>query len=169
MDRRQFFKDKHVELKSLNGGVKPLKKEFLKFCKLQEDQLMRAFGKDAYSTLQGECGDAPNKLKMERASLPVILEQYGSLARKYQRVPVHADWLMEDFYPRPGGLSRIHKITFANFPTIFVQENGDRPEWKDVVNILKQKSISSSDKTDRAFERLVQKIVRMKPRQEACN
>src|SRR5688572_19506197 len=93
---RSFYIEKYKELKKMKGGDKPLRYEFLKFCKAAEINLFFVFGKNAYSTLQSECGDAPNKHQLEKTPISQILDQYGKLARKYQRVPVSSDWLIED-------------------------------------------------------------------------
>src|ERR1035437_3838645 len=92
MDKRQEYIDKYNSFKKLNDGKKPLRNEFLKNFKIDDRNLAKVFGKDAYSTLQKECGDKPNKLELVGTEVSKILNQYGELARQHQRIPVQADW-----------------------------------------------------------------------------
>ena len=79
---KEFFIENYKALKQLKEGKKPLRNEFLKFCKADERHLVKVFGKDAYSKLQEVCGDKANKLQLERTPLFQILDQYGQLARE---------------------------------------------------------------------------------------
>lgn len=160
MDKRKDYIDKYITFKNLNGGQKPLRNEFLKHYKIKDLDLLRVFGKDPYSTLQQECGDKPNKLELSRTELSQILNQYGELARQHQRIPVQADWYAADFYPRPDGMKKVHKISFLTLPEVFISNYKDKAEWKDVLKILKRDSptVIASEKRNKTFYEIVEKI-----------
>lgn len=162
---KEYCIQKYKELRELGGGKKPLRNDFLKFCKISELQLVKIFGKDAYSQLQEVCGDKPNKLQLERTSLSQILDQYGELARKHQRIPVMGDWLVEDLYPRPDGLKKVHNISFLTLPELFIENYKDKTKWQDVLKILKrdEAATTSAEKKNRKFYEIVEKINEWKP------
>ncbi|HEY3402624.1 MAG TPA: hypothetical protein VGK59_04495 [Ohtaekwangia sp.] len=161
---KSFYIEKYKELKEIKGGRKPLRHEFLKFCKAAEINLFFAFGKNAYSTLQAECGDAPDKFRFEKIPMSQILDQYGELARKYQRIPVTADWLMDNLYVLAGERGKIHQLPFSKLPEVFIKSHGDKMEWQDVVNILEQndEAITKEEK-NKEFNELVERIVNWNP------
>lgn len=164
MDKKQDYINKYNEYKKLNGGQKPLRNEFLEHFKIKAQDFLKTFGKDPYSKLQQICGDESNKLKLVRTDLSQILDQYGELTRKHQRVPVQADWFEADFFPRPDGIRTVHKIQWTSLPEVFIQNYKDKVEWKDVLNILKQNEPStSSDKKDKTFKDIVDKIAAWTP------
>lgn len=159
MDTRQDYINKYNAFKKLIGGQKPLKKEFLQHYKIKELHLLRIFGKDPYSTLQQECGDKPNKLELVRTELSEILDKYGELARQHKRIPVQADWYAADYFPRPDGIKKVHKLSFLTLPEVFVENYKDKAEWKDVIKILtRSNKATSEDKKNRAFIEIVDKI-----------
>lgn len=158
MNDKSILIKKYGELRKLNIEKKPLKKEFLKYSNISELELTKVFGKDAYSKLQIECGDTPNKLKMERTPLKKILEQYGQLVRKHKRIPVTSDWIEADFYPRLDGLRKVHNLNWPDMVPTFLENYSDKLEWKDVVNILQQESIPSSMKLDKKYKEIIDKL-----------
>ncbi|NOU46461.1 MAG: hypothetical protein HOO86_05285 [Bacteroidales bacterium] len=160
MDKRQEYIDKYNELKKLKSGEKPLRNEFLKHFGINEIHLTKIFGKDPYSTLQEAAGDSSNKLPFLRTELSQILNQYGELTRQYQRIPVQSDWYAADFYPRPDGLRKVHKISFLTLPEFFITNYKDKPEWKDVLKILHREdlTITASRKRNKTFDEIVGKI-----------
>ncbi|HXA01467.1 MAG TPA: hypothetical protein VNW99_05725 [Cytophagaceae bacterium] len=164
MDNKTEFIEQYKKLRELSGDKKPLRTEFLKFCKIGEHQLTKAFGKDAYSRLQQECGDSPNKLEMERASVERILNQYGELVRSKKEIPVSADWLEANYSPQPDGLRKVHNLKWTEMPAFFIKNNHDKVEWKDVIEILKPKSnVSIVSKSNKTFNNIVDKLVAWKP------
>jgi hypothetical protein len=159
MYNRVTFKDQYQKLKELNKGKKSLKNDFLKFCKVSELHLIKVFGKDAYSKLQQECGDNPNKLPMKRTSMTQILDQYGQLVRKHQRLPVTSDWIEADYYPRLDGLIKVHNLKWHDMLTTFVKEYSAKVEWKDVIEILNKSDHSlTSFKSNKTFNEIVEKL-----------
>jgi hypothetical protein len=165
MDKKQEYIDRYIALKKLNDGRKPLRDEFLDHYKINDIHLTKIFGKDPYSKLQQASGDEPNKLPFKRTELSQILDQYGQLTRQHQRIPVQSDWYEADFYPRPDGLKKVHKISFRNFPEIFIENYKDRIEWVDVLKILKRDETSDSgiEKKNRGFYEVVEKIIAWTP------
>ncbi|MFT4155153.1 hypothetical protein [Parafilimonas sp.] len=164
MDHKTNYIEQYKKLRELNDGKKPLRNDFLKFCKIGDFQLSKAFGKDAYSKLQQACGDTPNKLELERTSIEKILNQYGELVRLKKEVPVSADWLEANYSPQPDGLRKVHNLKWADMPIFFIENNQDKLEWKDVIEILRRKSPTTiSSRSNKAFENIVEKIVEWKP------
>jgi hypothetical protein len=164
MDDKTNYISQYNKLKELNGGKKPLLNDFLKFCGIHKRKLEEAFGGDAYTKLQQECGDVPNKLVMERTSITHILDQYGQLVRRSKNLPVTGDWLQAKFNPTPDAINKVHRIKWADMPTTFVKEYGDKPEWKDVIEILNGKSgLLVPSKPNKTFYEIVEKILSWTP------
>jgi hypothetical protein len=136
MSNKQIYIDQYQKLKELNNGKKPLLKEFLEFCKIHSRILAKYFGSDAYSKLQEECGDTPNKLVLERTPISQILDQYGQLIKKHKRTPFTSDWIGEGFYPSPDGIRTVHKLKWGDIRTKFIEEHSDKVEWKEEIEIL---------------------------------
>jgi hypothetical protein len=114
--------------------------------------------------LQKGCGDDPNKLLMERTPIFQILDQYGQLTRKHQRLIVSSDWLEADFFPRPDGIRLVHKLKWGDIGTLFIQEYSNKVEWKDVLEILKKNKHSQNSKTsNKAFDEIVEKLYSWTP------
>ncbi len=160
MDKKTVYIEKYKVLRQLNGNKKPLRTEFLNFCKIGEFQLNKAFGKNSYSKLQQACGDSPNKLEMERASIESILNQYGELVRRKNVIPVSADWLEASYTPQPAGLRKIHNLKWSEMPTFFIENNQSKVEWKDVIDILKRNSTTSTSNKSitKTFDDIVKKL-----------
>jgi hypothetical protein len=164
MDDKMIYITQYKKLKEVTGGKKPLLKDFLKFCGIHKRKLEEAFGGDAYTKLQQECGDKPNKLLMERTSLTHILDQYGQLVRKSQSLPVTGDWIQAKFNPTPDAINKVHHIKWADMPVTFIKEYSNKPEWKDVTAIIKMKSGTlPSAKPNRIFNDIVEKILSWTP------
>ena len=159
MNEKGKYIEKYKELKAINNGKKPLKKEFLHFCNIHERVLLKLYGKDSYSKLQQDCGDNPNKLQLVRTPITQILDQYGDLVRKHQRLPVTADWIEADFYPRYDGLRKVHNLRWPDMPVKFIELYSDKIEWKDVIEILNEKgNLNESKNIDKNFIELLNKL-----------
>ncbi|HTD40548.1 MAG TPA: hypothetical protein VK671_08005 [Mucilaginibacter sp.] len=164
MDKKNYYIEQYKTLRQLNDGKKPLRSEFLRFCKIRDRHLNMVFGQDPYSKLQVECGDSPNKLDLERASITTILNQYGELVRKKGDIPVNGDWLQANYSPQPDGLRKVHNLKWSDMPSFFIQHNEHNVEWKDVINILNRKNIPSSfNKPNRTFHNIVDKLISWTP------
>jgi len=161
---KEYFTEQYKKLKDLNKGQKPLYKDFLKFCGVHKRKLDEVFGRNAYSKLQEECGDNPNKLQMEGTPIKLILEQYGQLVRSINQLPVTSDWIFAKLKPSPDAINRVHGLKWRDMPLAFVKEFSDRPEWKGVIKILQQKSeLSTTSKPNKTFTEIVEKIVSWTP------
>ena len=161
---KDYYIAKYKELKSLKKK-KPLRKEFLDFCKIQRVALDKVFGKDPYSKLQKAAGDDPNKLDLERTPLLEILTKYGELVRNHQRKIVAADWLEANYTPTPDGIRVVHKIQWTQLPKVFADNFNESEEWKDVITILDVPNSlkSSGQKSGKSFNEIVHKIVLSNP------
>ncbi|MFT4205366.1 MAG: hypothetical protein QM610_15790 [Chitinophagaceae bacterium] len=159
MDREDFIKQ-YKKLKTLNKEKSPLYRDFLNFCGIHRRKLDAVYGKDAYSKLQEECGDSPNRLLMERTPISQILDQYGELVRINSGIPVIADWTQAKLKPSVEGISRVHNIKWSEIPNIFIKEYAGKPEWKDVIKIIGgMNGNTTQDRTNRAFNEIVDKIL----------
>lgn len=164
MDNKTTLIEQYRQLKELNQGIKPLYKDFLKYANIHKRKLEEVFGRDAYTKLQQECGDDPNKLQLERTPLKQILDQYGQLIRKSNGLPVAADWIHAKFKPTPDALNKVHHLKWADMPSAFIKQYNDKIEWKDVVEIVKKNSSHPiTGKVARAFTDIVEKIVNWTP------
>jgi hypothetical protein len=161
---KEHFIEQYKKLKDLNKGQKPLYRDFLKFCGVHKRKLDEIFGRDAYSKLQEESGDNPNRLLLERTPISQILDQYGELVRNNNSLPVIADWTQAKFKPSVEGISKVHNIKWSEIPTVFVKEYGDKVEWKDVVETIKSTNGTvTQNNTDKKFKEIVDKIVNWTP------
>jgi hypothetical protein len=158
MDKIKEYIDKYKSFKELNGGQKPIRKDFLKFSKLNDNQLTKVFGQNAFSVLQEECGDKPNKLEMKRTSTEQIFEQFGQLVRKHNRPINTSDWTQAGFRPSAANLRVIHKLKWSDMTPSFLRFAIDNPIWKDVVAILGSTEKTPSTKRDKKFVEIVGKI-----------
>jgi len=149
---------KYHSFKELMKTEKPLKIDFLKFCNMNDNQLTKVFGKDAYSTLQESAGDTPNKLEMKRMSLKLILEQYGELVRKHNRPVNSSDWTGAGFRPSIGNLREIHKMKWPEVRQTFLKHYSDDVLWKDVVEIIQDGSENKNGIQDKKYIEIVSKI-----------
>jgi hypothetical protein len=164
MDNRENFINQYKKFKALNNGKKPLYRDFLKYCKSHKRKLDEVFGKDAYSKLQEECGDNPNRLSLERTPITQILDQYGQLIKNTAGLPVGADWVQAKFKPTIEGLNKVHNLKWSEMPAIFIKEYGNKPEWKNEIEILKSISFpTDTDKTNKTFTDIVNKLISWTP------
>jgi hypothetical protein len=164
MDNKADFIVQYRKLKELNKGKKPLYKDFLTFCNTHKRKLEDIFGRDAYTKLQEECGDQPNKLQMERTTMKQIFDQYGELVRKCETLPVTSDWRQAKLKPGTDALNKIHNLKWGDMAVTFVSDYAGKPEWRDVIEII-QKEIGDvkPNKTNKVFNGIVDKIVNWKP------
>jgi len=159
MDKKAFYISEYIKLKELNNGQKPLAKQFLRHCSIQTRKLEEVFGGNAYTKLQQECGDNPNKLLMQRTPMVQILDQYGELVRKFQGLPVTGDWTQAGFKPSADSINKVHNLKWSDFPAFFIKEYFDKPQWKDVIEIIKKSSaFLSPKKSSKTFNELTETI-----------
>lgn len=160
---KEGFIHKYAEYKTAHGVI-PKQREFLKYVGVHSRQLTALFGRDAYSKLQSECGDDPNKLDFERTPLEVIMRKYGDLALTLQDLPNSSDWIHHGLRPSIAGLAKKpHFITWSEFPRNFADwvNSTGAGGYEAVVTLIDGSSSKSAAKTeerDREFERLVNHI-----------
>ncbi|MFA6059828.1 MAG: hypothetical protein WC756_16605 [Taibaiella sp.] len=164
MEDKIYYIEQYKKLKELKNGKKPLYKEFLAFCKSPEMKFQGAFGSNAYTKLQQECGDNPNKLQLERTPITDILDQYGQLVRANNKIPVRSDWVYAKLKPLPDGISKVHGIKWSAMPITFLKEYGNKPEWSDVNLILKgTDNVIKTVKSNKVFDEIVERLENWKP------
>lgn len=162
---KEDFIRKYAEYKTAHGAV-PKQREFLKYVGVHSRQLTALFGRDAYSKLQSECGDDPNKLDFERTPLEVIMRQYGDLALELGAgaLPNSSDWIHRGLRPSIAGLAKKpHFIKWPEFPRHFADwvKSTGADGYEAVVALIDGSSTKSAAKAmerDREFEKLMNDI-----------
>jgi hypothetical protein len=160
---------KYKELKDCNNGVVPEYREFLRHFGIPKGQFSRLFGTDAYSKLQTEAGDKPNKLRLERTTLATIMEQYGKLAMEVNDLPRGADWEHRGLTPSVDGLSKPpHRLKWSQMPERFVEwvESVKVSGFDKAVEIIQtsdRRKASVREQDDPRFLRLIREIIQWTP------
>ncbi|MBS0180983.1 MAG: hypothetical protein JSS39_01160 [Nitrospira sp.] len=160
---KEDFIRKYAEYKMAHGVV-PKQREFLKYVGAHSRKLTALWGRDAYSKLQSECGDDPNKLDFERTPLEVIMRQYGDLALELGDLPNSSDWIYRDLRPSIAGLvKKPHFIKWAEFPRNFADwvKSSGADGYAAVVALIDAsfpKTAAKVMERDREFEKLVNDI-----------
>ena len=136
----------------------------MKHCNIQSRKLEEVFGGNAYTKLQQECGDDPNKLLMQRTPIVQILDQYGELVRKCQGLPVTGDWVQARYKPSSDAINKVHNLKWVDMPAFFIKEYSSKPQWKDVIEIIKKSSgFLSPKKSSKIFSELAETIKNWNP------
>lgn len=154
---------KYKEYKRIHGNV-PKFKEFRTFAGITERDLVRLYGRDAFAKLQRECGDAANKLTLERAPRDGIMKQYGELAKKLGALPNTADWLHQALTPTSRSLARSpHFIKWSDFPQLFADWVSAEKvtDFDKVIQLIQERSHTAgvaNKSKDREFETLIKNI-----------
>jgi hypothetical protein len=112
---------KYEECKRSKNGDIPEYLEFLRYAGIPSRRLARLFGSSAFSKLQNAAGDIPNKFKIERTPLEIIMKQYGNLVAELGVVPVYPEWDVRGLRQTQSGLNKSHKIKWSEFPRKFVE------------------------------------------------
>jgi hypothetical protein len=163
MNKDQFI-EQYKKLKEMSNGQKPLYRDFLKFCGVHKRKLDLIFGRDAYSKLQEECGDNPNRLSLERTPINQILSQYGELVKVTNSLPVIADWVQARLKPSIEGIRKVNNLKWSEIPIIFLKDYSDKPEWKDVIKIIEATvSTAAQGNPNKAFQQIVDKLLSWTP------
>lgn len=160
---RADFIAKYAEYKATHGCI-PKQREFLKYVGVHSRQLTALFGRDAYSKLQTECGDYPNKLDFERTPLESIMRQYGDLALELGVLPNSSDWIHRGMKPSIGGLAKKpHFITWSELPRKFAEwiDATQTSGYDSVVALtsgVRTRTGAKSEERDSGFDKLVSDI-----------
>lgn len=165
MDFKAQVIEQYKKLKELNNGTKPLYQDFLKFSGLHKRKLDELYGSDAYSKLQHDCGDKPNKLILERTAITNILTNYGELVRKLGYPPKASDWIHAKLKPTPDAINKVNKLKWSKMPDAFIAQYSKDKTWNDVLEILNNNSPRQVvlDKSTKAFDDIIEKIVQWTP------
>jgi hypothetical protein len=155
---------KYKECKrSKNGGV-PEYREFLEYAGIGKRNLSRLFGTSAYSKLQDEAGDAPNRLQMERTPFATIMQRYGELVMEVGVVPPYAEWDMRGLKPTEAGLrQKPHNMKWSDLPTRFVEwaTTNSVPGFENALEIIAKSGRAAANKpndSDSDFSRLISDV-----------
>ena len=113
---------KYEECKRSKNGAIPKYRDFLKYAGFDKRVLNSLFGASAYSKLQGEAGDVPNRLQIERTPYAEIMQSYGDLVIEVGAVPPAAEWAVRGLRPTEAGLRKNpHNLKWSDLPTKFVE------------------------------------------------
>jgi len=119
---KEMCVQKYEECKRSKNGATPEYREFLKYADIEKRQLARLFGTSAYSKLQNAAGDVPNKLRLERTPLAMIMQQYGNLVMELGVVPAYPEWDLRGLKPTESGLrAKPHNMRWSELPQNFVE------------------------------------------------
>ena len=154
---------KYEEFKKKCGRI-PKYREFLKYAGVNNRDLIKFFGDDAYSKLQVECGDIANKLILERTPRGKIMRQYGDLVLELGKLPSSSIWIHRGLKPGISGLEKEpHCIKWSEFPEKFeawAKETKVKgyESVLELINGAVSKKKTKTEKTDREFEGLIKAI-----------
>jgi len=165
MTTKEICIAKYQEYKATYNRT-PKYKEYLKFSGVPKRHLIQLFGKDAYSNLQIECGDRPNKLNLVRAPNDKIMRQYGDLSIELGRLPTSSDWLYKGSKPSISGLERSpHNIKWSEFPSKFKEwvEKENITGYKKVLEYIEHHITKPSVKESKDFTKIIKEIQNWSP------
>ena len=115
-------------------GHKPSSTEFYKYSNVSKRMLGKAFGSCAYSKLTEACGDIPNPFSSRKSNLTEILQQYGELIRKLEKLPAIVEWENENLKPSVPGIEVSHNLKWSEIPQKFYEFAKNDDKWKDIIN-----------------------------------
>ena len=138
---KDFCKERYVS-KREQLGCPPSAKEFYTFAGVDKRELATLYGSSAYSKLQKDCGDSPNRLEMVRTSLDDIMRQYATVARNKPGLPTGADWSQGGCKPTETGLRRgPYRILWSEMPERF-------REWADALHAVEYRDVLGAHSAD---------------------
>ena len=163
MHTKETCIQKYIECKLSNNGGIPEYREFLKYAGINKRDLSRLFGSAAYTKLQEEAGDTPNRLQLQRTPIATIMRQYGELVAEVGTVPPYPEWDMRGLKPTQSGLSKSHNIKWSDLPTRFVEwaKANSVPEFDEAIEIITKSSLVTAIKSkndDREYLRLISDV-----------
>lgn len=167
MTSREECISKYMQYKEKHGAV-PRVREFYAFSGVTEGQLVRIYGRNAYTKLQKDCGDEPNRLTMERTPRSMIMRQYGDLALELGSLPNTSDWSVRNLRPARAGLEkRPHFIKWRDFPgkfTEWVEKEGVKG-YEAVIELIRSNAprVTPARSSSPEFETLIRHIRQWSP------
>ncbi len=163
-----FYIEEYKKLRKSLGRT-PKSNEFYKLDSIVKNHFIRTFGSNAYTKLQEASGDSPNKMDLRRTSGEDILQQFGDLIRRLEKLPTQADW---DYYGcRPVRIDRSPLgWKWKELPTRFLYTNKNDSQWQDVIGIIENEEYQSdkqpSPKRNIDFERVIDGVKRWNPQRK---
>jgi len=126
------------EYKNLKAhlGHSPSNKEFLAETGIDQRILGKLFGGSPYSKLVMECGDTPNVFNKQGTQIEHILTQWGTLVRKFGKIPPSVEWEHNNYKPTVDAIRKTHKLRWNEFSIKFLEYFSNNPEWLDVVHMI---------------------------------
>lgn len=88
------------------------------------------------------CGDIPNNFSTAKIELDEILIQWATLARTSGELPAIADWRYNNCKPSVNNITSSHGLKWADIPYKFLELYSDKEEWKDVIALIPNRSLS---------------------------
>ncbi|MBI1770304.1 MAG: hypothetical protein HYR67_18190 [Bacteroidetes bacterium] len=135
-------------------GTQPSSREFYCETGINRHVLENLFGSGPYSKLVKECGDSPVQFGTPKTELEDIFIQYGNFTRELGKPPFSADWKNKKGKPNISPIHRTHGILWSDMPYRFLEFAKDKPEWKDVVNLIPQQPSKSKSVENKKIENL---------------
>ena len=171
MHTKETCIQRYKDMKALAGGMAPKYRDFLDQVGLSNTRLMELFGSEAYTKLQQEAGDVPNRLKIERTQTRTIMERYAALVVETGVVPVYAEWAQRGLRPTSSGLDESHGIKWSKMPQRLLEWVASKAEgeFETAVAIVKGALAVKGDNalspppSDRGLTRLLGDIRRWMP------
>lgn len=154
---------KYREYKFANNGSTPEYRKFLEYAGISKRDLSRLFGSAAYSKLQEEAGDTPNRLQLQRTPIAAIMQQYGELVAEVGTIPAYAEWDTRGLRPTESGLNKSHNIRWTDLPARFtewVRANGTS-DFDEAIEIIAKSSLAPAAKSkndDREYLQLISDV-----------
>ncbi len=155
---------KYEECKRSKNGAIPKYREFLNYAGIDRRVLSSLFGASAYSKLQGEAGDVPNRLQMERAPYAEIMQSYGDLVIEVGALPPAAEWAVRGLKPTEAGLRKNpHNLKWSDLPTKFVEwvTANKVPGFEKALEIIAKSGRAAANRpkdADGDFSRLINNV-----------
>jgi Restriction endonuclease FokI, C terminal len=122
-------------------------------------------GSNPFSTLVKECGDTPQPFFKPKSDLEAMLFQWAELTRSLGKLPTQADWICHDCKPTTEGISRSHKLKWADLPYKFMEDYSSKDEWSDVIDLIPKRLNTeiNKSKSDLLIERLTYEYLKFIP------
>jgi hypothetical protein len=129
-------------------GKIPSSRIFYSESGISRRKLEAVFGSSAFTKLVAEAGDNPNVFSTEKITLPEILNQWGHLTRKENKLPTIADWQFNKCKPDIGNIKRTHGLKWADIPYAFFEHYASNMDWNDVLELIPNKQTIESTKNE---------------------
>ncbi len=159
---KDYFKDEYIKLRT-KLGRKPKASEYYSLESIVKNQFVKTYGGDAFTKLQEDCGDSPNKLELERTDGEFILTQFGDLIKRLGKIPTQIEWVHFDC--RPARLDRSPLgWKWKELPDRFIEFAKDKEGYKEVIQIIGESvDIDEIQKENKELKRIADLIRKWSP------